>query len=60
MASQHQPDYDVITIGAGFAGLGLIHYIREAGLSIRVAMISNASVRRASPVRIAVASSKAL
>jgi len=36
MASQHQPDYDVITIGAGFAGLGLIHYIREAGLSIRV------------------------
>ena len=36
MASQHQPDYDVITIGAGFAGLGLIYYIREAGLSIRV------------------------
>ncbi len=36
MASQHQPDYDVITIGAGFAGLGLIHHVREAGLSIRV------------------------
>ncbi len=36
MASQHQPDYDVIAVGAGFAGLGLIHYIREAGLSIRV------------------------
>ena len=36
MASQQQPDYDVIAIGAGFAGLGLIHYIREAGLSIRV------------------------
>lgn len=31
-----QPDYDVIAIGAGFAGLGLIHYIREAGLSIQV------------------------
>ena len=36
MASQHQPDYDVIGIGAGFAGLALIHYMREAGLSVRV------------------------
>jgi cation diffusion facilitator CzcD-associated flavoprotein CzcO len=36
MASQHKPDYDVIAIGAGFAGLALIHYVREAGLSIRV------------------------
>ena len=36
MTSQQQPDYDVIAIGAGFAGLSLIHYIREAGLSIRV------------------------
>lgn len=36
MASKHQADYDVIAIGAGFAGLGLIHFIREAGLSIRV------------------------
>lgn len=36
MASQHQADYDVIAVGAGFAGLGLIHYMREAGLSIRV------------------------
>ncbi|MDA1073596.1 MAG: NAD(P)/FAD-dependent oxidoreductase [Proteobacteria bacterium] len=31
-----KPDHDVIAIGAGFAGLGLIHYMREAGLSIRV------------------------
>ena len=31
-----QPDYDAIAIGAGFAGLGLIHYLREAGLSIKV------------------------
>ncbi|MFZ9993643.1 MAG: NAD(P)-binding protein [Steroidobacteraceae bacterium] len=31
-----QADYDVIAVGAGFAGLGLIHYVREAGLSIRV------------------------
>lgn len=29
-------DFDVISIGAGFAGLALIHYVREAGLSIRV------------------------
>lgn len=36
MASQHNTDFDVITIGAGFAGLGLIHAVREAGLSIRV------------------------
>ena len=36
MAAQQQADYDVIAIGAGFAGLGLIHYVREAGLSIRV------------------------
>ncbi|MGA0706362.1 MAG: flavin-containing monooxygenase [Steroidobacteraceae bacterium] len=33
---KHQADYDVIAVGAGFAGLGLIHYAREAGLSIRV------------------------
>ena len=36
MASQAETDYDVIAVGAGFAGLGLIHYMREAGLSIRV------------------------
>lgn len=29
-------DFDAIAIGAGFAGLALIHYLREAGLSIRV------------------------
>ncbi len=36
MTSQQQPDYDAIAVGAGFAGLALIHYLREAGLSIRV------------------------
>lgn len=36
MDSQQQPDFDVIAVGAGFAGLGLIHYLREAGLSVRV------------------------
>jgi cyclohexanone monooxygenase len=36
MGSKHSADYDVIAIGAGFAGLALIHYIREAGLSIKV------------------------
>jgi cation diffusion facilitator CzcD-associated flavoprotein CzcO len=29
-------DFDAICIGAGFAGLALIHYLREAGLSVRV------------------------
>lgn len=29
-------DYDAICIGAGFAGLATIHYLREAGLSVRV------------------------
>lgn len=35
-ASRPQVDYDAIVIGAGFAGLALIHYLREAGLSVRV------------------------
>lgn len=29
-------DYDAIGIGAGFAGLALVHYLREAGLSVRI------------------------
>ncbi|WP_298287766.1 NAD(P)/FAD-dependent oxidoreductase [Novosphingobium sp.] len=29
-------DFDAIGIGAGFAGLALIHYLRGAGLSVRV------------------------
>lgn len=29
-------DYDAIGIGAGFAGLALIHYLRAAGLSVRI------------------------
>ncbi len=36
MGAESQADYDVIAVGAGFAGLGLIHYAREAGLSVRV------------------------
>lgn len=35
-AGRPQVDYDAIVIGAGFAGLALIHYLREAGLSVRV------------------------
>lgn len=35
-ADRPQVDYDAIVIGAGFAGLALIHYLREAGLSVRV------------------------
>ena len=29
-------DYDAIVVGAGFAGLALIHYLRKAGLSVHV------------------------
>ena len=29
-------DHDAIVVGAGFAGIALIHYLREAGLSIQV------------------------
>ena len=36
MTTRHDPDFDVIAIGAGFAGLALIHYLRESGRSIRV------------------------
>lgn len=36
MTTRQEPDFDVIAIGAGFAGLALIHYMRDAGLSIRV------------------------
>src|SRR5690242_7313693 len=31
MVATIKPDYDVIGVGAGFAGLALIHYAREAG-----------------------------
>ncbi len=36
MTSKQQPDFDAIVVGAGFAGLGLIHYLREAGRSVKV------------------------
>ncbi|MDA0338564.1 MAG: NAD(P)/FAD-dependent oxidoreductase [Proteobacteria bacterium] len=36
LQKQNQPDFDAIVVGAGFAGLGLIHYLREAGLSVQV------------------------
>jgi len=35
-AARQKTDYDAIVIGAGFAGLCLIHYLREVGLSVRV------------------------
>lgn len=31
-----KPDYDLIVIGAGFAGLRMIHTARQLGLSIKV------------------------
>ena len=36
MTSEQKPDFDAIVIGAGFAGLAAIHYLREAGVSLRV------------------------
>jgi len=36
MNSGHDFDYDVIGVGAGFAGLALIHYMRTSGRSVRV------------------------
>lgn len=35
-AAADNRDYDVIAVGAGFAGLALIHYLREAGVSVKV------------------------
>lgn len=35
-AGPAEVDFDAIGIGAGFAGLALIHYLRELGLSVRV------------------------
>jgi cation diffusion facilitator CzcD-associated flavoprotein CzcO len=34
--NDNSTDFDAIVIGAGFAGLSLTHYLREAGLSLRV------------------------
>jgi len=36
MSAQNKPDFDVIGIGAGFAGLALVHFVRDAGLSVKV------------------------
>lgn len=36
MQQNQSVDYDAIVVGAGFAGVALIHYLREAGLSIKV------------------------
>lgn len=36
MSPQEKPDFDVIAVGAGFAGLAMSHYLREAGLSYRI------------------------
>jgi len=36
MNTPQKLDFDAIAIGAGFAGLALVHYLRDAGLSIRV------------------------
>lgn len=35
LTNNEEADYDCIVIGAGFAGLGLVHHLREAGQSVR-------------------------
>ena len=36
MTTPEKTDFDVIAVGAGFAGLAVIHHMRELGLSIQV------------------------
>ncbi len=36
MSTEHRPDFDVIAVGAGFAGLALGYHLREAGFSYRI------------------------
>ena len=36
MQSSQTTDYDAIVVGAGFAGVALTHYLREAGLTLKV------------------------
>ena len=31
MSSNHSADYDVIAVGAGFAGISLSYHLREGG-----------------------------
>ena len=36
MDQKQKPDFDVISVGAGFAGLALVHHLRDVGMTIRV------------------------
>ena len=36
MQTTQDTDFDAIVVGAGFAGVALIHYLRKAGLSLKV------------------------
>ena len=36
MNVSHAADYEVIAVGAGFAGISLSYHLREAGLSVKV------------------------
>ena len=29
-------DYDAVVVGAGFAGLALIHHLKKTGISVKV------------------------
>ena len=36
MSTTHTADYDVIAVGAGFAGISLSYHLREAGFNVKV------------------------
>ena len=36
MTTSHTADYDVIAVGAGFAGISLSYHLREAGLNTKI------------------------
>ena len=36
MSTTHAADYDVIAVGAGFAGISLSYHLREAGFNVKV------------------------
>ena len=36
MSTSHSADYDVIAVGAGFAGISLSYHLREAGFNVKV------------------------
>ena len=46
MTTSHTADYDVIAVGAGFAGISLSYHLREAGLNTKFSIAQTTSVAR--------------